>query len=54
MTVREINNYLIGKTITKADVDGFGIVLEFEDGSSLVYSASDGGYSSFDIVFKED
>ena len=39
------NRWLAGKTIRKADVSGYNIVLEFEDGTVLDYSASDGGYS---------
>ena len=31
---------LIGKTILAAEVDGFGIVLVFDDGSFFRYSAS--------------
>ena len=38
---------LIGKTIVQADVDGYGIELTFDDGSLFLYSASDGGYSTY-------
>ena len=41
----ETNLWLAGKTIKKADVSGHRVVLDFEDGSRLDYSASDGGYS---------
>ena len=38
---------LIGKTICDADVDGYGMVLTFDDGSVFNYCASEGGYSSY-------
>ncbi len=41
---------LIGKTILAAEVDGFGITLVFDDGSVFNYSASDGGYSTYDFT----
>ena len=41
---------LVGKTILAAEVDGFGIVLVFDDGSVFNYSASDGGYSTYDFT----
>jgi len=44
------NLWLAGKTIRKADVNGHGVVLEFEDGTSLDYSASDGGYSCWGLL----
>ena len=48
MTYVEITNrWLIGKTIKRADISGYAMVLEFEDGSRLDYDASDGGYSSW-------
>ena len=40
---------LIGKTIEKIDVDGFGVEIRFTDGTEFVYNASDGGYSGWDI-----
>lgn len=40
---------LIGKTIEKIDVDGYGIEISFTDGTEFVYDASDGGYSCWDI-----
>ena len=40
---------LINKTIEKIDIDGFGIEIRFTDGTEFVYSASDGGYSCWDI-----
>lgn len=47
-----INEQLIGKTIIKADIDGYGIELTFDDESVFVYGASDGGYSSYDFYEK--
>ena len=41
---------LIGKTIVTAEVNGFGITLVFDDGSVFNYSASDGGYSTYDFT----
>ena len=41
---------LIGKTILSAEVDGFGIALVCDDGSVFNYSASDGGYSTYDFT----
>ena len=41
---------LIGKTIEKIDIDGYGVEIHFTDGTELVYSASDGGYSIWDIL----
>lgn len=38
---------LIGRTIVKADVDGYGIEMTLDDGSVFVYGASDGGYSTY-------
>jgi len=40
---------LIGKTIEKIDIDGYGVEIRFTDGTVFEYSASDGGYSYWDI-----
>ena len=40
---------LIGKTIEKIDIDGYGVEIRFTDGTEFVYNASDGGYSGWDI-----
>ena len=40
---------LIGKTIEKIDIDGFGIEICFTDGTVFEYNASDSGYSCWDI-----
>jgi hypothetical protein len=40
---------LIGKTIEKIDIDGYGVEIRFTDGTEFVYNASDAGYSSWDI-----
>ena len=41
------NDWLKGKTIVNAEVDGFQVKLIFSDGTAFLYEASDGGYSSF-------
>lgn len=38
---------LVGRTITKATVDGYGMELTFEDGRVFYFDASDGGYSLY-------
>lgn len=48
----EINKDLEGKKITKADVDGYGITLKFDDGTTFYYDATDGGYSSYELTKK--
>lgn len=40
---------LIGKTIENIEIDGYGIEMRFTDGTVFEYSASDGGYSCWDI-----
>ena len=45
----DIDNRLVGRTIETAEVDGYGILINFRDGSVLSYAASDGGYSCFDL-----
>ena len=42
-------NDLICKTIEKIDINGYGVEIRFTDGTELVYNASDGGYSCWDI-----
>jgi len=44
-----VQKQLIGKTISSADIDGFGITLIFTDGTKFDYEASDGGYSTFSL-----
>ena len=41
---------LIGKTIEKIDIDGYGVEMQFTDGTEFVYNASDAGYSCWDIL----
>jgi hypothetical protein len=43
---------IIGKTISKAWIDGGTVYIEFTDGAVLDYFASDGGYSCWDLVDK--
>lgn len=52
---KETNETLKGKTIACASVDGYSIDLVFTDGTLFTYEATDGGYSTWDIVDnKED
>ena len=44
-----IEKELIGKTIVNAIVNGFEVVLIFDDGTILDYTASDGGYSWYEL-----
>ena len=44
---------LIGKTIKYARIRGFDVEIEFTDGSTFEYDASDGGYSTWRLI-KED
>ena len=41
---------LIGKTVKEVDINGFEVYIIFTDGTIFDYEASDGGYSSWDIV----
>lgn len=50
----EINKDLEGKKITKADINGFGIILRFDDGTTFYYDATDGGYSSYELEESEE
>lgn len=49
---RKIDKKIVGKTIKKAKVDGYDVILEFTDGEIFEYNASDGGYSTFDLYKK--
>ena len=40
---------LVGKTITKAEVDGYGVRLYFDDNMIFDFDASDGGYSCWEL-----
>ena len=44
-----INKVLKGKKICKADIDGWGIVLVFDDNTTFEYEATDGGYSRYEF-----
>ena len=53
-TTKEICNKLIGKTIKEViSLDGFGFDVLFTDGTEFNFSASDGGYSGYELVEKE-
>lgn len=45
----DAEKFLVGRKIAKAEVDGFGIKLTFENGDVFEYTASDGGYSLLDM-----
>lgn len=49
-----IGNELIGKTIAYARINGFEVMLVFEDGTTFDYTASDGGYSSYELIGEEE
>jgi len=54
VTTAEICKRLIGKTIKEViSLDGFGFDVIFTDGSKFIFSASDGGYSGYDLIEKE-
>ena len=40
---------LIGKKITAININGFEVEIIVEDGTTLNYQASDGGYSNWEI-----
>lgn len=50
--MNDVETKLIGKTIKTAEVNGYGIYIEFNDGSTFYYEASDGGYSSYNVKEK--
>ena len=45
---------LIGRTVKAIEVDGFGLEIEFIDGTKFIYTPSDGGYSSWDVLSPEE
>ena len=45
---------LVGKTITKIEVDGYGVDMWLDDGWKFVYWASDGGYSGWMVCESEE
>ena len=52
--MNEAEKTLITRTILKAEVDGFGIKLVMDNDTTFYYDASDGGYSSWEIVKGEN
>lgn len=50
--MEEIKKLFINKKIKDIYVDGFGIELVLEDGTKLEYNATDGGYSSWEVLNK--
>lgn len=45
---------LIGKTVEEVNVDGYSVEIVFTDGITFLYSASDGGYSSWDVYTPDE
>ena len=45
----DTDKLLVGKTIRKAEVTGFGVKFVMSDGTVLDYDSSDGGYSAWDV-----
>lgn len=50
--MNDAEKFLVGETIVKAEVGGYGIKLTFENNYVFDYDASDGGYSCWEI-YKE-
>lgn len=40
----------VGKKIKDIDVNGYGVVLTLENGTQLIYEATDGGFSTYRII----
>lgn len=40
----------VGHKITDLFVDGYGVEITIDSGLKLMYDASDGGYSSYEVV----
>ena len=52
MTITEIRNKLIGKTIEKVFLDGYGILIVFNDETEFTFDASNGN-STYELIEKE-
>lgn len=52
--MNEAEEVLVGRTILKAEVDGFVVRLVLDNGTTFEYEASDGGCSSWEIVKEEE
>ena len=48
----KINELFKGKKITNIIVDGYGITLRIEGNISLLFNASEGGYSTYQVLHK--
>lgn len=51
---KDMEDYMAGRTIKKAEVDGCYVGLTFDDGNTFSYSASDGGYSTYGVFSDTD
>ena len=49
MRDKDTEKMMIGKTITDVQINGFGITITLDDGYTLDYDASDGGYSTWEL-----
>ena len=45
----KFNKMFEGKTIKRAEIDGFEITMDFDDGTTFIYEATDGGYSHYNL-----
>lgn len=46
---RKTNAALVGKTVKSADINGYGVRIEFADGTVFEYDATDDGYSFWSV-----
>ncbi len=52
--MKEFNeNGFVGKTIKEIYVDGYHVTIRTADGFILNYDASDGGYSTWEVIENE-
>ncbi len=47
---KEEKDFFIGKEIKDFYVNGYGVYLLIKDGYRLEFDASDGGYSTYEII----
>lgn len=45
----KFNKMLEGKTIKRAEINGYEITMDFDDGTTFNYLATDGGYSHYNL-----
>lgn len=44
----------VGKKIKDIDADGYEVVLTLENGTQLIYDATDGGFSTYRIINEKE